>query len=107
VWSESVEYGPDRFAVREGRWKAILTPPGGLVHGNYRPEVGPLEVFDLESDPREKWDRSAEPNDVTVRLVRMLTERVAAKVKDDGEKGPAVEPDDELMETLRSLGYVR
>lgn len=107
VWSESVEYGPDRFAVREGPWKAILTPPGGLIHGNYRPEVAPLEVFDLETDPRETRDRSAEPNDVTVRLVRMLTDRVAAKVRDDGERGPAVEPDDELMETLRSLGYVR
>ncbi len=107
VWAESVEYGPDRFAVREGRWKAIVVPRPDVVHSEYRPEVKPLEVFDLESDPEERTDRSAEPNEATLRLVRMVTDRALAKLDLDASGELRDEPSEELLRTLRSLGYLR
>ena len=107
VWAESVEYGPDRFALREGRWKVILTPGNREVHGGYHPTVPPLEVFDLQSDPRETVNLVDRPRDETQRLVRTLTERVTSKLAGKQDVGSPVDPDEELMETLRSLGYVR
>ena len=56
VRSESVEYGPDRFALRLGDLKVILTPHPEKAHNNVRLPVLPLEVFDLASDPGEKTD---------------------------------------------------
>lgn len=107
VWSESVEYGPDRFALREGNWKAIVTPRPDSVHSDYRPRVRPLEVFDLSSDPGERVDLSAHPVEDTLRLVRSATNRALEKLDSGDAAERREEPSEELLRTLRSLGYLR
>ncbi|MCI0407578.1 MAG: sulfatase, partial [Acidobacteria bacterium] len=57
--AEATEYGPERFARREGRLKAILTPKPDELRGGIDRHARPLEVFDLQSDPHEKHDLSA------------------------------------------------
>lgn len=42
------DYGVEQFAVRDGRWKLVLTP-----------EAGTPELFDVDEDPLELHDRAA------------------------------------------------
>jgi hypothetical protein len=107
IWSESVEYGPDRFALRDGRFKAIACPRPEEVHGDYRPRVRPIEVFDLEADPGETRDLSEGPDPDVRRLIARVAERAGHKLRGGSEQPGAIRPDDDLLRSLKSLGYVK
>ena len=107
VWSESVEYGPDRFAVRDGRYKAIVVPRPDIVHGEYHPATHPLELFDVERDPGETIDLAGEASSEARVLVTKVAERGRRKVRPGTDEPDATDPSDELLKTLRSLGYVK
>jgi arylsulfatase A-like enzyme len=112
VTAESTEYGPDRFAILEGSYKAIFTPWPEEKNMGVALKVAPLEVFDLALDPGERDDLSpklgALPPEV-IRMVAAVRARAAAKkprpAGDDDV--PAEAPSDELLQRLKALGYVQ
>ena len=108
VWSESVEYGPDRFALREGDRKMIRTPFPETMHSDARFAAAPLEVFDLASDPKETRDLSASLTDAEVRMVADLGRRAERALHTPTlEVADAPDLPENLREQLRSLGYVK
>lgn len=57
-------------AVRDGRWKLRLSKPQPGADASERALVA--ELYDLEVDPAETWNRAAEVPEVTNRLERLL-----------------------------------
>lgn len=106
VWSESVEYGPDRVAVREGRYKAIVIPRPDVVHSDYHPAVQPVEVFDLDADPLERVDLAGQAGPEARRLVQLAADRARIKLRDAPHPGRTEELPEELRKSLKTLGYV-
>jgi arylsulfatase A-like enzyme len=109
--AESAEYGPDRFAVIEGRYKVIFTPwPEEKNMGVAVPAV-PLEIFDLETDPSEQIDLSPRLAELPAEVLQMVArarERAVAKKPAASEGNDAnATPSEELLERLRALGYVQ
>lgn len=113
VTAESTEYGPDRFAALDDRFKAIFTPWPDEKNMGVGLEVAPLEVFDLAADPGERIDlssRLAELPAEASRLVAAARARGLAKRPAPlapGQHPPAEPLPDEILRRLRSLGYVR
>jgi len=105
--AEATEYGPERFARREGSLKAILTPKPDELRGGIDRNARPLEVFDLQSDPHEKHDLSAALPPEASALVEDLWKRVERVWQRGSQGGPSGPIPKELEEQLRSLGYVR
>jgi arylsulfatase A-like enzyme len=109
VSSESVQYGPDRFAVRRGDLKVIVTPHPDRVHYDVHLDVRPVEMFDLAVDPLERDPASgrAAPGAVPVLDSAVTRARAALRGRGPGaEEGAEALPED-LRERLRSLGYVQ
>ena len=105
--AEATEYGPDRFARRDGNLKVIITPKPEDVRAGVTVHLRPLEVFDLLSDPGEKHDLSAAPPpeaSATIEELWKRIERVWRRGSGADHNGPIPK---ELQERLRSLGYVR
>lgn len=108
VWSESVEYGPDRFALRDGDRKMIRTPRPGIMHSDARFAASPLEVFDLASDPNETHDLSGSLTDREARMVADLGHRAERALHAPTyEVADAPDLPENLREQLRSLGYAK
>ena len=87
----------DRYAVQTGRFKLerSAAPPGE-------------QLFDLESDPREERDVSAEHPDELARHRALLTPFVEQATRAWEAHGPAVRAplDDAMRQQLEALGYV-
>ena len=108
VWSESVEFGPDRFALREGDRKVIRCPRPGTSHGKIKLMAPPLEVFDLGADPGETRDLSASLTAPEVRMVVDVGRRAErAFHAPSHEIEDAADLPENLQEQLRSLGYAK
>ena len=111
VTAESTEYGPDRFAGFDGRYKVIFTPWPEEKNMGVGLTVAPLEVFDLEADPFEQHDLSARLGELPPSLLHLIATvraRAVAEKPSASEGSDAVEtPSEELMERLRALGYVQ
>ena len=75
-----------QVGVRRGRWKLVGSPDGRAL-------------YDLERDPEERFDRSAEDP--------RLAGELAAQGADGGAMGPAVPLGAQDVEALRELGYVQ
>ena len=108
VTSESVQYGPDRFAVRRGAMKVIVTPDPKTVHYDVHLNALPIEMFDLDADPREHDPLSGRtaPGAGEVLDGAVKRARDALRGRRRGEQGTADIPE-ALRERLRSLGYVQ
>jgi arylsulfatase A-like enzyme len=107
IWSESVEYGPDRFALRDGSFKAIVTPRPDDVHGDFHPRVPPVEVFDLVADPAERVNLAGRADSQVGRVVAEVGERARLKLHAAPERPAAEAPDEDLLRRLKALGYVK
>jgi hypothetical protein len=106
--AESTEYGPDRFSVRRGDLKVVLTPaPRQANSGIPLAGVRPLEVFDLAADRGEQHDLSPGMPTGAAELVGMLWRRVERLAKAPGKNEGGQDLPEELQEQLRSLGYIR
>jgi arylsulfatase A-like enzyme len=102
IFSESTRYGPDRFALRVGDLKIVVTPHPEIIHEETYLEVEPLEVFDLWMDPDEQVGSLLRPS--ADPFVEQLTTRALTRLAED--RGPVGDHPEELLEQLRSLGYV-
>jgi arylsulfatase A-like enzyme len=107
IFSESIEYGPDRFACREKDLKVIVAPTPNVYLSQTPVAAQPLEIFDLSTDPKEKTSLRASATPLAAASMQDLWKRVTAVFT------PAREPEDsdkisgELREQLRALGYIR
>jgi arylsulfatase A-like enzyme len=69
--------GDGSFAVREGRWKLCLAPGSGGLSAP-RPDspeartLPPVQLYDLEADPRETLNVGAKHPDIVQRLTARL-----------------------------------
>ena len=96
--SEGLSSGSYLQSVIQGRYK--------LIRRNHEPGA-PVELYDLDSDPRERADLAGALPDVRVRMARLLDRtrladrRAVSHPLDDPEQ-----LDDETRERLRELGYL-
>jgi arylsulfatase A-like enzyme len=106
VLAEAIEFGPDRFLIREGDVKVILTPYPDRF--NIVPIAArPLEIFDLAADPLERHDLSAHLSKPVAEMVSLLWKRARGVLSDSEREEQAGPPlPEELLQQLRSLGYV-
>ncbi len=87
--------GPSRCrAVRTEKWKLVSYEESGR-----EPR---LELFDLENDPQERRDLSAQNPAIVRELMKKLLESSGSGVRKTGKK--TVDP--RILERLRSLGYL-
>ena len=106
ILAEAIEFGPDRFLIREGNLKVVLTPYPDRFSIVPIP-ARTLEVFDLDADPLERHDLSAHLTKPVAEMVDVLWRRargvLSGPTRDD-EAGPPLP--EELLQQLRSLGYL-
>ena len=81
-----------------GELRALMEFPHKFIYGP-RPEL-----FDLESDPREQHDLSADEPDLTGTLERRLSRLLSNYARPPSDAFSEI--DEEALEMLRSLGYV-
>lgn len=106
VFSESTEFGPDRFARREKDLKIIVAPTPDVNVGNAQVPVRPLEVFDLSTDPKETMSLSGSASPLASASMEDLWKRVKAVFAPAREAAGSDRIPRELREQLRALGYV-
>ena len=107
ILAESTEYGPDRFSLREGDLKVILTPAPEQANAGVHVGARPLEVFDLASDPMEKRNLSRAMPPEAAKMLEVLWRRVERVFRPARGKEGIQKLPEELREQLRSLGYVQ
>jgi arylsulfatase A-like enzyme len=82
---------------------SILRWPWKLVRHDKGPRAGERELFDLEADPGEAVDRSAERRF----LADYLGARLAERLRSTGVVKSVVSEDEELRKDLKALGYIQ
>jgi arylsulfatase A-like enzyme len=107
ILMESVEYGPDRFAMRSGDFKVILTPSPDQANSGVAIPAPPLQVFDLAADPGERHDLSGRMDDLTRRMAQALYERSRHAKRPSGARPGEADLPPDLRRQIESLGYVR
>jgi hypothetical protein len=108
VQAESVQYGPDRFSLRSGALKVIVTPDPQRVHNGVHLPVRSVEIYDLDTDPLERDPESGRRHGGLAPALSAVVERSRRVLR--GRNATGADADrisDELREQLRSLGYVQ
>lgn len=82
------------YAVSDGHWKLIL-------HREESRDKG-IELYDLQSDPRELTDLSEKQPEISIRMRKQL-DALQAIVQDP----PRPAMDEKTKERLKSLGYIK
>jgi hypothetical protein len=77
------------------------------VHGEYTPVTHPLELYDVESDPLERINLAGEAPEEARALVAKVADRARKKIRPGTDDALPDDSSDELLKTLRSLGYVK
>jgi hypothetical protein len=102
-----VEYGPDRFSVRHGDLKVIVTPYPDIVLNSVHLAVDSVEVFDLERDPFERQNLFP-GGEASWRVLAEFLNRRGEDHLHQGALTSELSPvPDELLEQMRALGYIR
>jgi hypothetical protein len=84
----------DKYGVRQGSWKFVEAPLEKT-----------RELYDLSSDPGERSNLASRHRELTRQLAGQLE---AWRSRQDGlAVAPRKEADEEDLERLRSIGYVR
>lgn len=109
IGSNVMELGiPKKIATSRGRQKLILSQrfrPEDLDSFGYPPpQPGPVELYDLRLDPREKKNLSDQQPDLAAGIIRWINDFYAQARKSQVSK---VEIDDTVKEQLKALGYIK
>jgi arylsulfatase A-like enzyme len=107
IFSESIEYGPDRFARRERDTKVIVAPTPDVNLSSVAVTVRPLEIFDLSADPKETRSLALSATPLAAESAQDLWKRVRAVYDPARESGESSRIPRELREQLRALGYIQ
>ena len=104
VFMESGSYEPSQLSVRKGRWKLarLRAPRDRRVF-----EREEVELYDLEADPEEEVDRSAEHPALVREMVAALDRWRATTPAYDGTSPEEVPVDERTRAMLRALGYLQ
>ena len=108
AYSGATVYGPKRESIRYRDWKLVRNLGPHAARGD-KP-TGPVpELYDLTEDPGERLNVAEGRADVTTAYLDLLDEIVseadaAPKPPAASEADPPMDP--QLVEQLRSLGYV-
>lgn len=107
--SEATCRGPEWKSLRTADWKYVAA--FDVVDGEHSGALGPMlweKLFDLRSDPREKRDVAVAYQEKTLELRTTLLALVNALAEQGGrvDDQERVDPDPELIERLRALGYI-
>lgn len=87
-------------ALREARWKLILTAPES-------PRTAPpVQLFDLSRDPHER-ENLADANPQVVDRLQRAIEDIQIRIRRDAYQEQTGEVDRATQERLKALGYVR
>jgi arylsulfatase A-like enzyme len=90
------DYEGQQRAVRQGRWKLLISPDGTRSTG----------LFDLVDDPREMKDKRAEQPAIAARLLAALAQQEKESLEVSRKLGTAREKlSAETLEKLRAVGY--
>jgi arylsulfatase A-like enzyme len=95
------------YGVREGRWALHYAPQGSDfgVPAAQAPEGGQVKLYDLEADPGEQRDVSAQHPEVAARLRESVLDSLARQVA--GQKGSVeLGGGAATMEMLNGIGYL-
>jgi arylsulfatase A-like enzyme len=96
IFASGVKHGEDQHAIRRGDLKLIRTP-----------STGDHALFDVVGDPGERTDLAGSRPEEATSLLRLLTEQAEIdRALSEGVSGEQREIPEELLERLRSLGYV-
>jgi arylsulfatase A-like enzyme len=108
AYSGATAYGPKRESIRYRDWKLIRTLGPRAVKGD-EPTGPARELYDLAEDPGERLNLAERRAEVTTDYLNLLHEIVAeADAAPKPRAAPEADPpmDPQLIEQLRSLGYV-
>ena len=95
------EVYPLELFIKTGDWRVLVEWPHKYMWNSKRGDA----LFDLESDPAERNERSrTEP--ARARDMRARLEAYLASLPAPGEAGPGGEVDPSIAEGLRNLGYL-
>lgn len=99
---------PKKVAINQGKHKLIINhefKSEDLAYFLFSPpEIEPMEVFDLEKDPDELYNKSQENPHLTRELLDFLKNQNKMTRKVSAEEAKMSE---ELREQLRALGYIK
>jgi arylsulfatase A-like enzyme len=99
--------GPLRAAIRDRGFKyiSIVGRPGSKKFPKMTPTPPQQQLYDLNADP-EEWDNLTEENPEITEAFESALKTIRARLKaDERIEAPEI-TDPELLERLRSLGYV-
>jgi arylsulfatase A-like enzyme len=99
---------PKKVAINQGKYKLIINSEFKSEDLAYflfsPPEIEPMEIFDLEKDPDELYDKSRENPQLTRKLLDFLNNQNKMTRAVTAEEDKMSE---ELREQLRALGYIK
>lgn len=108
AYSGATAYGPKRESIRYRDWKLVRTLGPRAVRDD-KPTEPKRELYDLTKDPGERLNLAESRADVTTDYLDLLDEigtegDAAPKPRAAPEADPPMDP--QLVEQLRSLGYI-
>jgi arylsulfatase A-like enzyme len=107
LFGGAVAHGPERFSVRTGEGKLILTPDNEVQRGvgvDYPVPVGsPLELY-MADDPAEKRNQAGDRPELVAKLLGQLEAHREAGAREEPLL-PAITLDAKTREQLHALGY--
>jgi hypothetical protein len=115
AYSEATLYGPERESIRYNGYKYInRISYGELAHPFSRGMVlSPQhELYDLDKDPGEKMNIYENYTDIAEEYQRLIHSIFPERTYEDDNmvfdsKGIDISTDNELIDRLKSLGYIQ
>lgn len=111
AFTESTATGPEIKSLRTGRWKYIveISPKNYADKGRtFIPEQpSSLKLFDLEGDPMERINLAESGGAPETEIASSLERRLRALMAAGRGETEELELDEDMLEELRALGYVK
>ncbi|GAF85529.1 unnamed protein product, partial [marine sediment metagenome] len=110
AYSEATTYGTERESIRADGYKYIWRISYGQLSSpdSQGLHLYPLyELYDLNKDPDEKTNVAGKQKSTLEKYQRLVRSLFSEKILKDYERDSDIGRDKELMESLKSLGYIQ